>query len=121
MMDAMAANGKYRLRTWLRGHTPYVLSDRIAKGRGVCGEHEWYYAGGTTWECYHCEPGVTRVCPWPRDEWVSGRMAALMMLVDELESSEPTVETTAEYRRTFAEMKDLPGTERDAGHGALLA
>ena len=50
-------SGRYRLRTWLRTHLPYVLSDRIAKGRRDCGDHEWYRAEGETWHCYHCSVG----------------------------------------------------------------
>ena len=50
--------GRYRWRTWLRTHLPYVLSDRIAKGRGDCGAHEWYRSEGTTWRCYHCVVGI---------------------------------------------------------------
>jgi hypothetical protein len=51
---------RYRLRTWVRIHTPYVLSDRIPKGARDCGAHEWYLSEGTTWRCYHCVPGITR-------------------------------------------------------------
>jgi len=48
---------RYRLRTWLRAHTPYVVSDRIPKGRRDCGAHEWYRSEGSTWHCYHCAVG----------------------------------------------------------------
>lgn len=48
----------YRLRTWLRIHSPYLLSDRIAKGRKDCGDHEWYFSGDGVDRCYHCLVGV---------------------------------------------------------------
>jgi hypothetical protein len=50
--------GKYRLRTWLRGHLPYVLSDRIPKGSRDCGNHAWYRQDGDHDACYHCVVGV---------------------------------------------------------------
>jgi len=49
---------RYRLRTWLRGHSPYVLSDRIPKGRADCGDHDWYRADAANDRCYHCLVGV---------------------------------------------------------------
>lgn len=56
---------RYRLRTWLRIHTPYVVSDRIEKGDGDCGAHEWYLAEGTTWHCYRCTAvGESLRVPW---------------------------------------------------------
>lgn len=50
-------SGKYRVRTWLRGHVPGFAADRIPKGAD-CGNHEWYRQDETTDACYHCE--VTR-------------------------------------------------------------
>ena len=57
---------RYRLRTWLRTHTPYAISDRIEKGSGDCGAHEWYLSEGSTWRCYHCAAGVREM---PRVPW----------------------------------------------------
>lgn len=49
--------GKYRTRTWLRGHTPWPLAERIPKGED-CAAHEWYRQSSTLDACYHCR--VTR-------------------------------------------------------------
>ena len=56
----MSGHGKYRMRTWLRRHLPYLLADRIPKGRQDCGNHEWYRSKEDVWECYHCVLGVWR-------------------------------------------------------------
>jgi hypothetical protein len=50
---------RYRVRTWARTVLPYVLSDRIAKGRRECAAHEWYVSTPGTWHCYRCVVGVT--------------------------------------------------------------
>jgi len=49
--------GKYRIRTWLRGHSPWSLAERIPKGED-CGAHEWYRQSAELDGCYHCR--VTR-------------------------------------------------------------
>jgi hypothetical protein len=53
---------RYRLRTFLRGHSPSWLVNLGAfpKGKKDCGRHERYYAyenfqGSRIGECYHCE------------------------------------------------------------------
>lgn len=56
-MDAGLRHGRYRLRTFLRGNLPYVLSDHIPKGPRDCGNHEWYRQDALTEACYHCEVG----------------------------------------------------------------
>ena len=61
--DRMHEHGRYRLRTWLRGHLPYVLSDRIPKGSGDCGSHEWYRVDDAWAECYYCLVGRRRLGP----------------------------------------------------------
>ena len=58
ILDPMAAKrGKYRVRTWLRKHLPHAFADRIAKGPGDCGNHEWYRQDAETDACYHCAVG----------------------------------------------------------------
>jgi hypothetical protein len=63
-MDA----GRYRLRTWLRGHLPVAVADLVPKGARDCGAHEWYRADRQTWRCYHCEPAVASSSPWSSEE-----------------------------------------------------
>jgi hypothetical protein len=53
----LRSSGKYRLRTWLRKHLPYLLSDRIPKGAQDCGDHEWYRQDEEWDACYHCVVG----------------------------------------------------------------
>ncbi len=81
----MFGRGKYRLRTWLRGNLPYVLSDRIPKGREDCGNHVWYRRDDEFEDCYHCDVGVRRVratgetverAPRPRPRVPVGRNVA---------------------------------------------
>lgn len=62
------SGGGYRLRTWLRGRLPVALARLVPKGRRDCGAHEWYRANEGTWRCYHCEPGISAVSPWTREE-----------------------------------------------------
>jgi len=50
-------HGKYRIRTWLRGRSPWSLAERIPKGED-CGAHEWYRQSIEFDACYHCR--VTR-------------------------------------------------------------
>ena len=73
--------GKYRFRTWLRMHTPWVISERIPKGRHDCGNHEWYPATDGVWKCVHCEFGETRKNPWTPLEQLSIKLAALSEIV----------------------------------------
>ncbi len=65
-------NGKYRYRTALRERLPERLAGLISKGRGECGDHEWYKSAEHTWRCYHCEPGLTHTVPWD-DREISAR------------------------------------------------
>ena len=51
--------GKYRIRTWIRGHSPWVIAERIEKGTD-CGAHEFYRQDDELDACYHCL--VTRPC-----------------------------------------------------------
>jgi hypothetical protein len=57
--QAPVRRGRYRLRTWLRGHTPERLLalGLFAKPVGPCGAHEWYRSTATTDRCYHCKAG----------------------------------------------------------------
>lgn len=50
-------SGKYRTRTWLRGHLPWLLAQHIPKGVD-CGAHEFYRQDADIDACYHCR--VTR-------------------------------------------------------------
>lgn len=54
---------RYRWRTRLRRHTPWVLLrlNLFAKGKQDCGAHEWYRADESLWHCYHCEVGARTV------------------------------------------------------------
>lgn len=54
----MLGTSKYRFRTWLRGHAPDVIAQRIPKGSRACGAHEWHRHDEATDACYHCEIGV---------------------------------------------------------------
>jgi hypothetical protein len=46
-------NGKYRIRTWVRGRLPSTLAQRLRKGRD-CRAHEWYRQDAHVDACYHC-------------------------------------------------------------------
>lgn len=46
-------SGKYRTRTWLRGHTPSAVTGFFPKGND-CGAHEWYRHDESMDACYHC-------------------------------------------------------------------
>lgn len=59
----MAAS-RYRLRTWLRGRSPWFVAARIPKGVHDCGDHEFYRETGGVWRCYHCEPGLALEEPY---------------------------------------------------------
>ena len=61
----------YRIFTWLRKKTPWVISERIPKGRRDCGHHRWYRSDDGTWRCYDCEPGISYGLPWSRAEYIS--------------------------------------------------
>ncbi len=54
------SRGRYRWRTRIRGHLPWLLIDRgwFARGSADCGDHEWYNADGAMEHCYHCSVGV---------------------------------------------------------------
>lgn len=51
--------GRYRVRTWLRGHEPSWFYDLwpIPKVRRDCLNHEFYNADDVD-RCYHCDVGV---------------------------------------------------------------
>ena len=54
----MRHRGRYRIRTWLRGHAPGQLTQVFPKGARDCGSHEWYRQDEQTDACYHCERGA---------------------------------------------------------------
>jgi hypothetical protein len=74
-MDAARSAGRYRLRTLLRGLSPYFLADRIPKGSRDCGNHEWYRQDDNTDACYHCEVGRRSRTPEPEPERQSNALA----------------------------------------------
>ena len=51
--------GRYRRRTRIRRHLPWVLIElgMFPKGRRDCGSHEWYVEDEQTERCYHCRVG----------------------------------------------------------------
>jgi hypothetical protein len=87
--------GRYRWRTALRQHLPWVLAERIPKGSGDCGDHEWQLVGSDPprWACAHCVAEATK-SPWPAGTLVKHRLAGLLTLAaaiaskDELEQSD---------------------------------
>ena len=91
--------GRYRWRTWLRGHLPAFMSPLVPKGQHDCGAHEWYRADADTWRCYHCEVGVTHENPWPPTETIRYSLAGLLALV-----AHPRPESKAEVRRLMDEV-----------------
>jgi hypothetical protein len=60
------ADGRYRTRTWIRGHLPYGLTWIAPKGPEDCGDHDWYRADEDTALCYHCEVGHRDLAPGER-------------------------------------------------------
>jgi hypothetical protein len=69
--------GRYRTRTWLRGHLPGAFAGVLPKGGRDCGAHEWYRADQETWRCYHCQPAFTRSSPWTREEQLQHTLAGI--------------------------------------------
>jgi hypothetical protein len=61
--------GRYRWRTRLRSALPYrpPLYALVPKGRGDCGNHEWYKATAQEDNCYHCV-AVRPMMIAPRDD-----------------------------------------------------
>ncbi|BCY11752.1 hypothetical protein L3i22_068400 [Actinoplanes sp. L3-i22] len=57
-----SGRGRYRWRTWLRRRIPWFLIDRgvADKGKGDCGDHEWYNSDNVVERCYHCSVGERR-------------------------------------------------------------
>ena len=51
------ASGRYRWRTRVRRHVPWLLVNLGVAGKGKhdCGDHEWYKHDDVTVRCYHCE------------------------------------------------------------------
>jgi hypothetical protein len=62
----MFGNGKYRVRTWVRGWLPWRLTWLAPKGPDDCGNHEWYRRDDENADCYHCELGHRRLEPGQR-------------------------------------------------------
>ena len=53
---------RYRWRTALRRHLPWLLVDLgvARQGRRDCGAHEWYRSSDAEERCYHCTVGLRR-------------------------------------------------------------
>ena len=61
-LGGMSARGRYRWRTAVRRRLPWFLVDHgvAQKGKGDCGNHEWYRSTAEEDRCYHCDAGVRR-------------------------------------------------------------
>lgn len=106
IIESVGQRGKYRWRTWLRGHVPYVMTDLFPKGLTDCGDHRWHLSERGTWRCYHCEAGVTHVSPWTPAEAIELRLAALRRRASWLEYK-PAEDAGDEYREIVREMLSL--------------
>jgi hypothetical protein len=98
-------DGRYRIRTWLRGKLPGRLSDLFPKGEEDCGRHEWYRSDESTWRCYHSERS-----PWSPLEQADISVAALRSL-DQSERQRDLSEPEKELRLTLA--RDLLAVARE--------
>jgi hypothetical protein len=92
-MDAMD-QGKYRLRTRVRGLLPGWLGWLAPKGRRDCGAHEWYSADASEWRCYHCERGISTENPLSEVDRLVTTVSALRIAV-ELPRNEANATTVA--------------------------
>ncbi|MGA2306749.1 MAG: hypothetical protein ABSH29_21555 [Acidimicrobiales bacterium] len=54
------SGGKYRWRTRIRMHLPWLLVNLAPKGKSDCGNHEWYKSSDELDRCYHCVVGERR-------------------------------------------------------------
>jgi hypothetical protein len=62
-MDEDAVSGRYRTRTRIRSHLPWVLTWLAPKGDQDCGNHDWYREDDHTALCYHCQVGERPLDP----------------------------------------------------------
>jgi hypothetical protein len=108
--------GRYRFRTWLRGHLPERVATRVPKGEQDCGAHEWHRSDETTWRCYHCDVGVTHVSPFAPADEVAGRLAALELKLDALAGKPLDQATRQEQTEILDEARSLL---RSSGAGVL--
>ena len=65
--------GRYRWRTSMRRHLPWIVMPLFPKGRKDCGNHEWALSDEDTYLCYHCSVGIRPPTP---EERGSNRLAA---------------------------------------------
>jgi len=104
--------GRYRFRTWMRGHLPVALADLLSKGHRDCGAHEWYRADEETWRCYHCEPAIARSSPWTREEHLQHTLGGIsstlriLALAGEPRSDEEMIELRRLVREALAALPD---------------
>ena len=68
--------GKYRIRTWLRGHAPWPLAERVPKGED-CGAHDWYRQSAEFDACYHCRVTRAHEAMTPADELLADLESAM--------------------------------------------
>jgi hypothetical protein len=99
--------GRYRFRTWLRGHLPEWIATRFPRGKQDCGAHEWHRSDPATWRCYHCDVGVTHVSPFAPAEEIAGRLAALELKLDALAGKPPDKATRLEQTEILDEARSL--------------
>jgi hypothetical protein len=106
-------HGKYRHRTWLRGHLPWLLASRIPKGRD-CGLHEWYYADWHTWHCYHCQ-AETHEMPWTPEEHLQYTFGGLNAMLRTIAVHRGDIggQELAELHRLVAEAREGLGAEQE--------
>jgi hypothetical protein len=111
--------GRYRWRTALRQHLPWVLAERIPKGSGDCGDHEWQFVDSDPprWACAHCV-AETIESPWPVGTLVKHRLAGLLTLAaaiaakdEELEQADldRLLELTSQSRALAGELGGIRG------------
>ncbi|MHB1809808.1 MAG: hypothetical protein ACYCU0_11000 [Solirubrobacteraceae bacterium] len=106
-------SGRYRGRTWLRGHLPSTLASAVRKGRDDCGRHEWYRADAETWHCYHCEPGIASASPWTREEELQHTLAGIDSTLRLLRNGHGDERELLELRRLATEaLVALPEEEQ---------
>ena len=104
-------DGRYRVRTMVRGGLPLAFAKFVPKGGRDCGAHEWYRSDAETWRCYHCEPGsMIGESPWTWEERLQLSLAGVVELLRAMQHRPLGVNEIDELRRLTAEIRELlPG------------
>ena len=55
--------GRYRKRTHILQHLPFILLWLSPKGSSDCGGHDWYNEDGQVERCLHCKVGIRAYSP----------------------------------------------------------